>query len=54
MKTEYLYQYIKMITPEIENRATGSTFKEISGSSLKQIIIIVPDIMLIDMFEKNY
>jgi len=52
MKTEYLYQYIKMITPDIESRASGSTFKEISGSAMKQIKIIIPENSLIDTFEE--
>lgn len=40
--TEYLFQFLKFNISEIDAVATGSTFKEVSGSALKGINIIVP------------
>jgi type I restriction enzyme S subunit len=37
--TEYIYYSIKNLIPTIENNAVGSTFKEISSSTLKSIPI---------------
>lgn len=37
IKAEYLYQILKMVTPKIENLASGTTFKEISGSRMQEI-----------------
>lgn len=42
METEYLYQYIKYNIPLIESRASGSTFKEVSGAVMKEIPILIP------------
>lgn len=40
----FLYYLLKYMTPTIESRASGSTFKEISGGALKEVPIKVPDI----------
>jgi type I restriction enzyme, S subunit len=40
--TEYIYYSIKNLIPTIENNAVGSTFKEISASTLKSIPICLP------------
>ena len=40
--TSYIYYTIKNAMPEIENNASGSTFKEISGSTLKIIKVCLP------------
>ena len=40
--TEYLFQFLKSNVNLIESVATGSTFKEVSGSALKGIDILVP------------
>lgn len=40
--TEYLYYTIKNLLPVIENNASGSTFKEVSGSVLKTILGLAP------------
>jgi type I restriction enzyme S subunit len=40
--TEYLYYTIKNLMPVIENNASGSTFKEVSGSVLKTIYGLAP------------
>lgn len=48
--TEYVYYAVKNMIPTIENNAAGSTFKEVSGSTLKAIKICLPDKIII----KNY
>ncbi|MFY9311455.1 MAG: restriction endonuclease subunit S [Bacteroidia bacterium] len=40
--TEYLYYTIKNLLPVIENNASGSTFKEVSGAVLKTIYGLAP------------
>ena len=39
---EFVYYWLKLNTPELERHASGSTFKELSGSALKQIRIRLP------------
>ena len=39
---DFFYYLIKQIVPQLEAHSSGSTFKEISGSVMKQIEIIVP------------
>ena len=41
--TAYIYFLLKQLLPTIENMASGSTFKEISGSAMKLVPTIVPD-----------
>ena len=41
--TEYVYYTVKNMIPTIENNGVGSTFKEISASTLKTIPISLPD-----------
>lgn len=38
----FIYELLKVETPRIINEANGSTFKEVSGSRLKQHIVCVP------------
>jgi type I restriction enzyme S subunit len=52
MKSDYLYQYVKKITPYIKSIASGSTFSEISGSAMRNVPIIIPEKGLIDRYEK--
>ena len=40
--SEFVYQLLRMMTPVIEERASGSTFKEISSSGMKELPVIVP------------
>ena len=40
--SEYIYYCLKARTAEIEQRSTGTTFKEISGSAMAEIIIPLP------------
>jgi len=42
MTTEFVYYTIKNLLPVIENNASGSTFKEVSGSVLKTINCLIP------------
>jgi len=41
---EYMYYLMKFSTPELESLATGSTFKEVSGSIVKNFEIELPNI----------
>jgi type I restriction enzyme S subunit len=41
--TAYVYYFLINNLESIENRASGSTFKEISGSVMKQIPALIPD-----------
>ncbi len=40
--SEFLYYWLKLNTVELERRASGSTFRELSGSSLKDIRLCLP------------
>lgn len=48
--TEYLYFLLKRLTPEIDNRSTGSTFKEASGSLMKSLTVVIPPKEIIDKY----
>jgi type I restriction enzyme S subunit len=50
---EYLYQLLKSNADKIEAVATGSTFKEVSGSALKGIEVLVPSSELLIEFSKK-
>ena len=50
MPSEYLFQFLKSNVNLIESVATGSTFKEVSGSALKGIEIIVPKDVILEAF----
>ena len=41
---EYMYYWIKSNTDYIKSKANGSTFKEISGTSFKNLDIVLPDL----------
>lgn len=51
--TEYLYFLMKYLTPEIINQAGGSTFKEISGTVLKNKEIVISNIEICDSYTGN-
>jgi type I restriction enzyme S subunit len=51
--TEYLYYMLHNIKGNIENSASGSTFKEISGAGMKKHEIIIPTIPVAFNFEKT-
>lgn len=50
--TEYLFQFLKANTDKIDSVASGSTFKEVSGSALKGIEIIIPSKQVLKEFSK--
>lgn len=52
MTTEFVYYTIKNLLPVIENNASGSTFKEVSGSVLKTINCLVPEGNIISSYTK--
>lgn len=49
--TCFLYCFLKYVTPVIENKSTGSTFKEASGSLMKSLQVIMPDQKVFEDFE---
>ena len=48
--TAYLYFLLKNLLPTIEGMASGSTFKEISGSAMKSVPTVMPDADTIQLF----
>lgn len=49
--TFFLYCFLKYVTPEIENKSTGSTFKEASGSLMKSLQVLMPEQKVFEDFE---
>lgn len=49
--TCFLYCFLKYVTPEIENKSTGSTFKEASGSLMKSLQVIMSEKKVFEDFE---
>lgn len=41
--TAFVYYFLKQALPTIEGMASGSTFKEISGSGMKSVPAVIPD-----------
>jgi type I restriction enzyme S subunit len=52
ISSEYIYLLLKNSINEIESRATGSTFKEISGGEMKKVPIILPPKEIIRKFNE--
>lgn len=50
ISSEYLYYAIKNLLPVIENNSSGSTFKEISTSTLKTILNLLPNLDVIEKY----
>ncbi len=50
--TAYIYYFLKASTEEIENKATGSTFKEASGALMKSLPATIPSSYILDSFEE--
>ncbi len=48
--TAYVYFLLKNLLPTIERMASGSTFKEISGTGMKSVPTIMPDMNTIQRF----
>lgn len=49
----FLYELLKQETPSLESSASGSTFKEVSGTHLKQHIVEIPSITAIKDFHES-
>lgn len=50
--TCFLYCFLKYVTPEIEKKSTGSTFKEASGALMKSLRVIMPEQKVFEEFEE--
>lgn len=50
--TCFLYCFLKYVTPEIEKKSTGSTFKEASGALMKSLQVIMPEQKVFEEFEE--
>lgn len=48
--TAYVYYFLKHNLPAIEGMASGSTFKEVSGSTMKNVPAVIPDIEALACF----
>ena len=48
--TSYVYFLLKNLLPTIEGMASGSTFKEISGTGMKSVPTVMPDVNIIQLF----
>ena len=51
--TAFIYFYLKNNVSNIESMASGSTFKEASGSLMKSLKVIVPPNDLLQKFEEK-
>lgn len=50
--TAYVYFFLKHNLPIIEGMASGSTFKEVSGSTMKNIPAVIPDVETLARFNE--
>lgn len=50
--SEYIYHLLKNNVQLIESRASGSTFKEISGTEMKRIPILIPELRIVKKFSQ--
>lgn len=50
--TGFIYYTLRHLTPQIENRATGSTFKEASATLMRSVETIVPPTSILNKFEE--
>ena len=48
--TAYVYCFLKHNLPVIEGMASGSTFKEVSGSTMKNVPAVIPDTEILTCF----
>ena len=51
--TPYIYYTVKNAIPTIVNHSSGSTFKEVSGSVLKEIYICLPPVSITEKFKET-
>ena len=49
--TAFIYFFLKTSTKEIENKATGSTFKEASGALMKSLPLVIAPKEVYNAFE---
>lgn len=49
--TEFLYYLAKANVELIESRASGSTFKEISGNGMKELPVVLPSKQILEAFQ---
>lgn len=49
--TAFIYFFLKLATKDIENKATGSTFKEASGSLMKSLPLVISPKSVYTQFE---
>ena len=52
VSTAFMYFFLKQALPTIEGMASGSTFKEISGSGMKSVPAVIPDNETLRMFSE--
>ena len=50
--TAYVYCFLKHTLPVIEGMASGSTFKEVSGSTMKNVPAVIPDTETLTCFNE--
>ena len=48
--TPFVYFFLKNTLPVIEGMASGSTFKEVSGSTMKNVPAVIPDAAILAKF----
>ena len=48
--TPFVYFFLKNTLPVIEGMASGSTFKEVSGSTMKNVPAVIPDVETLAKF----
>lgn len=51
ISSEFLYQFLKENTEGIESIASGSTFKEVSGSAIKGFDILIPSLEIMQKYD---
>ena len=51
--TAFVYYFLKQNLPIIEGMASGSTFKEVSGSTMKRVPAVIPDSETLDKFNSS-
>jgi type I restriction enzyme S subunit len=51
--TYFIFYTVEKMIPTIANNAVGSTFKEVSGTTLKSIAIPIPSKSILENFDKR-
>ncbi|WP_207721186.1 restriction endonuclease subunit S [Bittarella massiliensis (ex Durand et al. 2017)] len=50
--TSFVYYTLKFNLDTIQNLGSGSTFKEVSGSVMKSLNVLIPDLHIVNKFDK--